>query len=376
MTHNFSHLRSVARWFACGALLLAAGCQTPTPRAYPPTPCPPMAYPPGPAGDVNWAPLPYMAGTPLAPVTAVQPWPSEEYLRDGGDGGSAADVTVQREVRGLDAEDTIAAFDTPAGNTLLQPSNRVYLYSPRFCSVRQVVNLGQSEQMDRFSGMAVRQTVGQQEARNGATQSTQNQAALGNIARDQLTQLRMREGEGAISANVGPMQFRKRFQAFENFTLIRAGRMDMTEMAMLAKHAANAVVWSKESGVQVTLNGQNATAVTKNQNVEVIYTVDEPPACPRLRVVKVASTPFANPGELVSFTIRFDNVGNQTLSKVTLLDNLTPRLEYVPDSAQSSVPATFTTKENEGGSLVLRWEAKEPIKPGDGGIVRFNCRVR
>jgi hypothetical protein len=51
-------------------------------------------------------------------------------------------------------------------------------------------------------------------------------------------------------------------------------------------------------------------------------------------------------------------------------------LEYVADSAQSSVKAEFAAQPNEGESLVLRWEITEPIEPGEGGIVRFRCRVR
>jgi hypothetical protein len=31
---------------------------------------------------------------------------------------------------------------------------------------------------------------------------------------------------------------------------------------------------------------------------------------------------------------------------------------------------------NEAGSLNLRFEILDPLKPGDGGIVRFRCRVR
>jgi hypothetical protein len=61
---------------------------------------------------------------------------------------------------------------------------------------------------------------------------------------------------------------------------------------------------------------------------------------------------------------------------VTILDNLTTRLEYVPESAQSSVKANFSASANDGESLTLRWEILEPLKPGDGGLVRFKCRVR
>ena len=103
--------------------------------------------------------------------------------------------------------------------------------------------------------------------------------------------------------------------------------------------------------------------------------VDEPDH-PCLRVCKVASAASANPGDTVEFTIRFDNFGDQTLQYVTILDSLTTRLELVPGSGQCSRKAQFFTESNEVGSLVLRWEITEPLRPGQGGIARFICKVR
>jgi hypothetical protein len=61
---------------------------------------------------------------------------------------------------------------------------------------------------------------------------------------------------------------------------------------------------------------------------------------------------------------------------VTIVDNLTTRLEYVPESAKSSVDADFITQANDAGSLILRWEIRDPVKPGEGGILRFKVKVR
>jgi len=92
--------------------------------------------------------------------------------------------------------------------------------------------------------------------------------------------------------------------------------------------------------------------------------------------VKLASTGHALPGEEVTFTLRFDNIGDQVIGNVTIVDNLTTRLEYVPDSARSSVEAKFSTEANDVGSLVLRWEIKAPVEPGAGGVLTFCCKVR
>ncbi|MEO8498033.1 MAG: DUF11 domain-containing protein, partial [Planctomycetota bacterium] len=75
-------------------------------------------------------------------------------------------------------------------------------------------------------------------------------------------------------------------------------------------------------------------------------------------------------------TIRFDNVGDQTIGNVTVIDNLSRRLEYVEDSQECSLKADFFTQPNDGESLALRWEITAPVKVGEGGVVRFKCRVR
>jgi len=61
---------------------------------------------------------------------------------------------------------------------------------------------------------------------------------------------------------------------------------------------------------------------------------------------------------------------------VTIADNLAPRFEYVPGSAKTSLDADLITESNDVGSVVLRWEIKDPLKPGDGGILRFKVKVR
>ncbi len=137
----------------------------------------------------------------------------------------------------------------------------------------------------------------------------------------------------------------------------------------------NAIVWTADQGVQVILEGHKASVLEGNQAAQATFRVDLPNN-PCLRVCKVASTPSAKPGEEIEFTIRFDNVGDQVIGNVTIVDNLTTRLEYVEGTGQSSKNAAFSTQANQGGSLVLRWELADPLKPGDGGIARFKCRVR
>ena len=64
------------------------------------------------------------------------------------------------------------------------------------------------------------------------------------------------------------------------------------------------------------------------------------------------------------------------IGNVVILDNLATRLDYVEGSQQISHAAEFVAEANAGGSQVLRWELKEPLKPGQGGLIRFQARVR
>ena len=55
------------------------------------------------------------AGGPWSPPGIRQPWPEDEYLCDGGDGGKPVGINAKKEILGLKAEDTVAHFDTLDG---------------------------------------------------------------------------------------------------------------------------------------------------------------------------------------------------------------------------------------------------------------------
>ena len=183
-------------------------------------------------------------------------------------------------------------------------------------------------------------------------------------------------GDGAVSTAIQATAVENALLPYANLAVIRTGKFDNSQMARLAKSSSAAITWSGGQSLQVILDNTTAAAVVSERKVDTLYSVDEPPANPKIRIIKVASTPFAEVGDTVDFTLRFDNVGNQPIGNVAILDSLTTRLEYVPNTAQSSIPAVFSNRQNEGGSLVLRWELSQPLEPGKGGVLHFTCRVR
>ncbi len=320
-------------------------------------------------------PIPVTTVTPWSPPGIAGPWPHDEYLLDGGDRDVQANLGPQGELRGLETEDTVAIFDTIDGRTLIKPSNQVCLYSPRFGAVRKVESVIQNEQQDQLvaARLGVKPYLNQEDRL--ATTAVQPLRPEGEIGTRQLSIERVEEGVLPAISRLPIAALQGGFAPHEDFLLMRKGIFEESEKAHLQECIDAAITWTHDQAVQVVLEGVAAVDVTGDQRAQATYRVDVPNH-PCLRVIKTASTKMARPGDIVDFTIRFDNMGDQIIERVSLIDNLTTRLEYVPGSAQSSREAEFSTEVNEGDSLALRWDFLEPLPVGAGGLVRFHCRVR
>ena len=345
--------------------------------------CPPGAVespamqPPGPGVLGQPVTVPPEGTGPWAPPGFSQPWPADEYLFDGGDRNQHAKALPNWEVRNLDTEDTIAHFDTLDGQRVVEPSNRVQIYSPRFSAVRQVVSLRLNEQMHASSNVYQEQMMRAAAETQEVRSSTQNVTTVENSARDLANAMESEQGGGTLAGRAELRGFQQdMFLPYENLVAIRTGGYEVAEMARLAASAEAAITWTHDLGVLVIIDRERATAAVRDQSTATVFGVDERPGSPRLRIIKVASTQNALPGETVDFTLRFDNVGSQIIGNVTIIDNLTTRLELVPDTAECSLKAKFLTEPNEGDSLALRWEILDPMMPKEGGVIRFKCRVR
>lgn len=322
------------------------------------------------------APTPYVPQAAWSPSGIRQPWREDEYLRDGGDDGRPTGVTREGQILGLGMEDAVASYDTLDGRTLVEPSNRVHIYAPRFGAVRQVVGLVANEERQRVGGVSLPQKLDAPTTTQRVADAKQNVQPEGKIAARPPVAMRSEQKKDILSTSLGPYGFQTAYQSFENLSIIRLGAFDASEKAMLARGSNAAVAWSHNQAVQIILERRGAMAEVKYDSSQSIYTVSSPPGRPKLRLVKVASTPFADPGDIVDFTLRFDNIGNEPIGNVMILDSLNTRLEYVPGSAQCSLDAKFSQQPNEGGSIVLCCELSKPLDPDKGGVFRFRCRVR
>jgi uncharacterized repeat protein (TIGR01451 family) len=300
----------------------------------------------------------------------------DELLCDGGDAPPGVLVAPDWKIYGLNSQDTVAHYDTLDGRTLVEPSNCVCIYAPRFGAVRTITRVAASEQVDAPTGMMLPLAAVKQHDVKIAASSLQRLQAQGQASANLPEDFVTRQNGAPLTNVLMPLGFQENFLPYENFLLLRQGLYDNNEKARLSQAIDAAIVWSHDQALQVTIEGQTAIALTGDRRAQAVYTVKDLRTCPKLRVVKVASAQSASPGDIVDFTIRFDNIGDQPLGNIVLVDNLTTRLEYVVGSAQASVPAKFSTQANSGESLVLRWEMTNPVEPNQGGLVRFRCKVR
>ena len=298
----------------------------------------------------------------------------QEYIFDGGDHDPKVRLREDLSQVGLDAEDTVIQYETADGKTNVESGCRVAIYAPRFASVRK-------RQSTRERDLAMR------------AQATLRPDGPG-IFRDQLPPVNVSKPVKSSNSDnvrvVEAVRDRSRampselvlpmvtvseaFKPYEDLSLIRNGDFRSTDLARLSKSAAAARSWTNVDEVNVLIDGQEAIDVTGAKKAADVTIYEFKGA--RIRLCKVASDQMANPGDIISFTIRFDNVGEQPLRSLVVTDSLAPRLEYVDKSQQSSVAADFSITPNSVGSSVLRWDLEDGLKPGDGGLVRFSCKVR
>lgn len=301
--------------------------------------------------------------------------PPDEYLCDGGDFGLPAAVRADWTVDGLEPEDAIAHYDTPDGRVVVTPSNRVCVYAPRFAAIRRVENLLAHERRQLID-VAVDETAPTSSAESQpVVASTQRTAVAINLGERPANLFRGREQAAEYVQLVKPGEFYNTLGAYANLEIVRTGQLDGSEQPIIKRSVQAAVAWNGDQAAQVVFSNRQAVAVVGLRQPGTVFQTDEP-GDPRLRLVKLASTSHALPGEEVEFTLRFDSIGDQTIGNVTIVDNLTTRLEYVPNTAKSTVAASFTSVPNGTGSTVLRWEIKDPVKPGEGGVLQFKCRVK
>lgn len=299
-----------------------------------------------------------------------------EYVVTGGDSKGPMYSREDWSVENLDKEDSVAHFDTVDGRILSEPTNRLFLYSPRFGAARQVIGpiSGESRVMLESAN-----TTAQAVQKEGVQAVDARTAETKPLGASQNAGVASAESLAAPTIGTSRVMLMEADAQLRLHALLTSATVDdlaTNDASLMLQGALAAQGWSGEQKVAVALDTVNAFSNTYLEGAGTIYSVKDDTKTSKLRVIKIANKDAARPGELVEFTLRFENIGDEPIGNVTILDNLSARLAYVDNTAKSSVPAEFLAELNEQGSLNLRWEITEPLEPKEFGVVRFICKVR
>ncbi len=300
---------------------------------------------------------------------------SNEYIFDGGDQQPTVVVKKDWTTAGVDPTDTVIYYETLGGQVCVRPSNRVPIYAPRFAAVRQVTGVNLAARAVGTERMLLPiAPVGIDES-NLVGNVTVPIAPQGEQQVGMLDAFQENRLGVPIAQVLPPLRVSETLVMFENITFFTTGEMVDDEIPVLGLVLANAREWYTPESVGVLIDGQQAALVVDAKRAQDVHVYEMPDKC-AMRICKAASHTIANSGDIVRFTIRFDNVGPKPLGNAVVMDSLSARLEYIEGSQQCSVGAQFTADANEVGSQVLRWEIEEAISPSEGGVISFDCRVR
>ncbi len=347
-------------------------------------------------------------GTPDNAMESVAPAPladqfADEYVFDGGHHGIPKRGAPEGGL-GLQTEDAVAEFADHTGARRMKPSNRVAIYSPRFGSVRSVSGLEVDVKVDAALATRDALAVGNLRTGQSASESVLGTGVVGLGARNRVDGMQTALPPSQSSKTDQLAESRKADQIVEGRRYMNVEEFERADAASLQTMLQNALVWTREEFPQIV--GSSAAAGDLKAVFKVQQTVgleDERRTVGDLQIVKLADRSVAQSGDTVTFTLRFRNLGDFDIHDVKIVDNLTPRLQYVANSAVITasnpgeitvdVPEEGRTVRNRGqesqqltgdvnvvpngeGSQVLTFTLDQPLRGHGSGVITFDARVR
>jgi uncharacterized repeat protein (TIGR01451 family) len=327
-------------------------------------------------------------GLPMYDPILGPKFPEEECLHDGGDLGRPAGFDNEGKLHGLDPSDSVAEYKDSHGRKRLTISNKVCVCVPRFAVLNSETRLEGNQVAlvltgaETVRGQALlaakalyRQTQ-QQEKLAGVKSRRSLSGTVGNQVLGKLINVQVLN---AIHIYEGPFALVGAIKPYELDQALRTRLLRQIEFAreITKKYGTNVVYQVENTQVIGRVEGLALiSAVAETRDITV--PCDHAPEIPEqpLYLYKWADKGAAEVGDIITFTLKYSNIGGKPITEVAVNDSLAGRLEYVPDSAQSSRDAVFTTEKNEAGSVILRWEVSGKLLPGQSGVVRFQAKVR
>jgi uncharacterized repeat protein (TIGR01451 family) len=203
------------------------------------------------------------------------------------------------------------------------------------------------------------------------------QSSSGVQMRSRASGLEVERRTADVSCSLVLAGHTKLLNAYQDVAMLRTGQFERTDEARLAYGIAAALNWTRDEFPVIAATSDSSKEMYASFRPQEFVGIDEEHKRQGdLRIVKLADKDVAKPGDVVTFTIRFDNLGDRELHHIRIVDNLTPRLEFLEDSASADRPGQITMQDNDEGSLVLRFELDEPLPGHAGGVITFQARVK
>lgn len=296
--------------------------------------------------------------------------PRFEQLKAQRDAGTISETTYESEVRRLERA------TTGVNRPRVLPTNLVCIYAPRFAEVRTTIGPDQNLTVQPLAGLENLQRQQTRILPIGPNRLIQNQTPEMNRHRSRASGLIARQRAGAHEEirilNSADTVVHLAGHVLPVGPEIAKGRQ---KPALMGETVKLNTIKTAESAV-VTGIIEGAAQQIMAWKPQEIAGVEVPPNRPGLAVIKRVNVNEAEPGDVVTFTIQYRNMGNTPIASVSVIDSLLPRLQYVPGSARGPAGTVFTAGENQAGALELRWDLPGTIAPGAEGSVEFQTTIR
>lgn len=305
----------------------------------------------------------------------VQMYP-DEYLFDGGDREKPVHYDDYNRL-GLDTEDTVVEYQTHKGKQEVKKSNRVAVYAPRFAAIRSASSPLSGTSVDTLATTEDTVHGVGLEARTVITQHKQREQLEGIRMRSRASGVETERQQGSVGQTAYVSGHTKLNNLFQDTGTATGGQFRQSDEARIAYQVQAAAIWSRTQFPVIAIRERSAHESKRAvKPEEYIGLEDKRKTEGNLRLIKMADKKNAEPGDVITFTIKYENIGDFDVEGIKIIDNLTPRLEYIQDSATSDRKGRLVVEDNLEGSLILTFEVDEPVEGHQGGEVTFQARVR
>lgn len=298
----------------------------------------------------------------------------DEYLCDGGDREQPVHYD-DYGMLGLETQDTVAEFRDGKGKRRVRRSNEVCIYAPRFASVSVVSGAIEDASRDRPNQhiAETRQNIVHQP--DVVIAAEQNEMAERIFAKVRPTVLLNADGAFDVTLPVAPVAVVNELVPLTYFGFLNSYEAKQVDEPWLAMQIQSAQVWTRDQNPVIVAKDDAVQIVESRFRVEELAGTDvKGPG--NLKIVKLADRKLAAQDDEITFTIRYQNQGDSPVTDVTIVDNLTPRLEYLEGSQTNDRASRFEAIDNGEGSVILRWELDEPLPARTTGVISFKVQVR